>query len=202
MTQIPYDQRLAARLVRPFKNTPLHPNHLTTISLLFGLASAWTFAFTQPTYWSLAAVFFMLAVFMDHTDGELARQSGKVSQFGHNYDFLVGGFNYTILFIAIGIGLWRETHATSALVLGFAAGLSNPIIMTLRMIIDRDHGSDAVRHPYFSGFNVEDFIYLIGPITWFFGVKIFFIAYGLGTLGYLSWTIFEYRKWQTQASLS
>jgi hypothetical protein len=38
---------------------------------------------------------------------------------------------------------------------------------------------------------IEDFIYLIGPITWFGGLNYFFWVYGLGTLGYLGWTIFE-----------
>ena len=40
-------------------------------------------------------------------------------------------------------------------------------------------------HPYAAGFEIEDFIYLIGPITWAGGVAYFFLAFGLGAIGYL-----------------
>jgi len=199
-TNVPYDQRLARLLIRPLVNTPVHPNHLTTLSLLFGLAAALLFALGGPDRSSLAAGIYMFAVFIDHTDGELARLSGKTSPFGHRYDFVVGGLNYTMLFIGIGIGLSHGPMGVLALLLGFAAGLSNPFILTLRMRMDARFGKQAVKHPYFSGFEIEDFIYLIGPITWLLGVYCFFIPYGLGTLGYLAWTIYEYRKWSRIAA--
>lgn len=195
MSEIPYDQRLAGFLVRPLINTSIHPNHLTATSLIFGIIAATFFATGDQAWWSFAALFFILAVFMDHTDGELARMSGKTSQFGHKFDFIVGGFNYTLLFITAGIGLYKAGYDSWVLFLGFMAGFSNLIILTIRMKIDQQHGSEAVRHPCFIGFNVEDFIYLIGPLTWFAGLIYFFVAFGLGTLGYLAWTLYEFRKW-------
>src|SRR3546814_3205914 len=44
----PFDQRPARILVKPFVGTPLHPNHLTGLSLLLGVAAAAIFAFGQP----------------------------------------------------------------------------------------------------------------------------------------------------------
>ncbi len=186
-----WDQRLAHVLVRPFKNTPLHPNHLTTVTLLLGQASAWTFALSIQNHAWLGALLYMLAVFSDHMDGELARMTGKTSRFGHNYDYIVGGINYMCLFIGIGIGMQTE-YGVAALVLGFAAGLSNPVILFLRMSMEKECGAEAVEHPAYMGFELEDFIYLIGPITWFAGIGYFFVAYGLGNIGYLGWTIYEY----------
>lgn len=204
MTQSgPLDQRLARVLIKPLGSTPVHPNHLTTVSLLFGIAAALMFAFGGTEMNALAALMFVLAVFMDHTDGELARLTGKTSDFGHNYDFIVGGINYTLLFISIGYGLWQQTGESWPLVLGLLAGLSNPVIMSTRMLMQVKFGFEAVDHPSDSSgmFNVEDFIYLIGPIVWFSNIWYFFVPYGLGTLGYLGWTIYEYFKWQkkTQA---
>ncbi|MED5358084.1 MAG: hypothetical protein VYD85_06675 [Pseudomonadota bacterium] len=49
-------------------------------------------------------------------------------------------------------------------------------------------GPKAVEHPSSSGFEIEDFIYLIGPITWLGGLDYFFWLYGAGTMGYLGWT--------------
>ena len=76
---IPYDQRLAGWLVRPLVGTPIHPNHLTVLSLAFGFGAAAMFAWGDSPGW--AALLYMLAVFTDHTDGELARQTGKTSRF-------------------------------------------------------------------------------------------------------------------------
>src|SRR3984893_17283490 len=84
--QRPWDARLARRLVTPLKDTWVTPNHLTTVRLAFGLAAA--AAFLPGTYgWSnLGALLLVLSNFLDHTDGELARISGKSSRIGHIYD--------------------------------------------------------------------------------------------------------------------
>jgi len=191
----PYDQRLARLLVRPLVRTAVHPNHLTTLSLFLGLSAALLFGLGGPHSTGFAAGIYMLAVFADHTDGELARLTGKTSHFGHRYDFIVGGLNYTMLFIGIGIGLSDGPLGLPALLLGLTAGLSNPFIMSLRLSLDARWGKQAWKHPSFAGFELEDFIYLIGPITWLFGIEYFFVPYALGTLGYLSWTVLEFRRW-------
>ncbi len=191
MTQSPWDQRLARILVRPLASTPVHPNHLTALSLACGLASGALFAFGGAGGAGWAALLFMLAVFIDHTDGELARLTAKTSTFGHRFDYIVGAANYTALFIGIGIGLYAQGLGGWALILGLAAGLSNPVICALRLALETSHGADAVEHPHIGGFEIEDFIYLIGPITWIGGLSYFFLAYGLGTLGYLGWTLVE-----------
>ena len=46
---IPFDQRLARVLVRPFRRTPITPNQLTTLSLAAGLVSAALFAAGEPS---------------------------------------------------------------------------------------------------------------------------------------------------------
>jgi phosphatidylglycerophosphate synthase len=195
----PWDQRLARRLVAPLKDTRVHPNHLTTLSLLLALGAAILFAAAPARFADLAAVLYMLAVFCDHTDGELARLSGKTSTFGHYYDYVVGGLNYTLLFIGIGIGLDALYPGHWPLWLGLAAGLANPVILALRMHMEARHGFQAVDHPARYGFTIEDFIYLIGPITWFAGIEYFFVPYALGTFGYLAWTIGEYRRWNRRS---
>ncbi len=191
---MPWDQQLAQRLVAPFRNTPLHPNHLTLLTLILGQYAAWTFAFAMDLAW-LAALSYMLAVFSDHLDGELARLSGKTTRFGHDFDFITGGLNYTALFIGIGIGLQEHW----ALLLGLAAGLCNPAILMLRMRMERRFGARSVAHPAFAGFEIEDFIYLIGPITWLAGIVYFFIPFALGNIAYLGWTLLEFRRWKQKS---
>ena len=188
----PYDQRLARILVLPFRDSAVHPNHLTTMTLILGQAAAVMFAVNIDLAWC-AALLYMLAVFSDHMDGELARVTGKTSSFGHNYDYIVGGINYTALFIGIGIGL-HDSAGDWAPALGLFAGLSNPFILCLRMQMERKFGLEAVEHPARGGFEIEDFVYLIGPITWGAGILWFFVPYAVGNIGYLFWTIREYKR--------
>jgi archaetidylinositol phosphate synthase len=79
----PWDARLARRLVAPLIDSWVRPNHLTTLRLTVGLAAA--AAFLPGSYgWSnVAALLLVLSNFLDHTDGELARMSGKTSRIGH-----------------------------------------------------------------------------------------------------------------------
>ncbi len=200
MTQSPWDQRLARILVRPLASTPVHPNHLTALSLASGLASGALFAFAGAGAAGWAAAVFMLAVFIDHTDGELARLTAKTSEFGHRFDYIAGAATYTALFIGIGAGLYAQGLGVWAIILGLTAGLSNPVICALRLRLETSHGAGAVAHPYIGGFEIEDFIYLIGPITWIGGLSYFFLAYGLGTLGYLGWTLFELVRHRRRAA--
>ena len=187
--KIPYDQRLARACIRPFAGTALHPNTVTGVSLTLGIASGLSFAAGGPGMQHIAALLFMLAVFVDHMDGELARMTGKVSRVGYYLDYLVGSLNYTILFSAIGLGIYQWNGSEIALLIGLAAGLSNPIIVALRLLMERRFGSEAVEHPSGGGFELEDFIYLIGPVTWLGGLEYFFWLYATGTLGYLLWTM-------------
>jgi len=187
----PYDQRLAGVIAGPMSKTNIHPNVVTLVSFALGVASACIFAFADLALQPLAALMFMLAVFVDHMDGELARMSGKTSVFGHYLDYLVGAANYTFLFCGLGLAVYRESGIEFALWLGTTAGLSNLVIVSLRMYMERRFGAKAVEHPSTGGMEIEDFIYLIGPITWLGGLSYFFWVYGLGTLGYLGWTIFE-----------
>ena len=179
---------------------------MTFLSLGFGIAAGALFAVGDRALIHWAAAMSVLAVFSDHIDGELARMTGRTSALGHKLDYIVGSANYTMLFSGIGIGLGQgladEIGGGLGIglpsewyyVLGIAAGLSNPVIVTLRMAMDRRFGSDVVEHPSAGGFEIEDFMYLIGPATWLGGLVYFFVAYGLGTLGYLIWTIIEFRR--------
>ncbi|HJM60544.1 MAG TPA: CDP-alcohol phosphatidyltransferase family protein [Alphaproteobacteria bacterium] len=186
---VPSDQRLAAWLVQPMAYTPVTSNQLTLVSFVLAAAAAWTLS--RGDAFGLGAVLFMLAVFVDHTDGELARQTGRTSRLGHNLDYLVGAANYTMMYLGAGIGLTVAGYGEAMLYLGVAAALSNPAVMSVRLAIERRRGEEAVAHPYFAGFEIEDFVYLIGPFAWVGVFDWFFLAFGLGAIGYLGWQSWE-----------
>src|SRR5579872_5287835 len=105
LAQRPWDARLARWMVTPLKDTRVAPNHLTTLRLAVGLAAA--AAFLPGTFgWSnVGALLLVLSNFLDHTDGELARISGKTSRLGHLYDLASDALVTILLFIAMGAGV-------------------------------------------------------------------------------------------------
>jgi len=187
----PLDQRLARVLVRPLAGTAVTPNQLTFLCLAVGLVAALCLAIPSPTAANIGTFLFMLAVFLDHTDGELARMTGQTSELGHRLDYLVGSAIYTAMFIGGGTGLYGAGGPLWVLFLGIAAGLINIPTVYLRLKLDLTYGAEAVAHPRFGLFELEDFIYLIGPATWLGGFSYFFPLFAVGSLGYFGWTCLE-----------
>ncbi len=71
-----------------FAKTPVTPNHLTVTALALALVSAWLFS--SGVFWRalVGLLFFYLWAVLDHTDGMLARRTGKSSEFGRRLDDL------------------------------------------------------------------------------------------------------------------
>ena len=189
-TPIPWDQRLARILVRPLAQTPITPNQLTLLTLAIALYAAWLFATGETGAMHLAAGLFVLARFMDHFDGELARLTGTASRLGYYLDYIAGALSYAALFAGIGIGLRHGALGDWALLLGACGTLSALLAMPLNMGIDwASNSGEATGYPGFAGFELEDGIYLIAPVTWLGYLQEFFIAAGIGAVFYVLWTL-------------
>jgi phosphatidylglycerophosphate synthase len=164
----PWDARLARHLVAPLKDSWVTPNHLTSVRLLIGIAAA--AAFIPGTYaWSnVASLLLVLSNFADHTDGELARLSGKSSRLGHIYDLASDAVVTILLFIGIGIGVGAKHSAAlpyPPIVLGAAAGGAIALIFFLRMRIEQRAGKAATQQAALGGFETEDVLYLLPLVT-------------------------------------
>ena len=80
----------------------------------------------------------------------------------------------------------------TAIVLGLAGAASALISMFLNLGIDQAQDlkdGDAVGYPGFAGFELEDGIYLIAPITWGGYLLEFFTAAGIGAAVYTLWSL-------------
>lgn len=189
-----WDQRLARALVRPFAHTPLRPNHVTTLGLGASVIAAGLFAWGGPAAAHVAALLFVLAVFLDHADGELARMTGKATRLGFYYDYAAGGVMYATLFLGVGIGLAEEGHNAWAVTLGGAAAVAVWAGMLLRLAIEARFGKPAVRYPRRAGFELEDGMYLVGPATWTGMLMPFFVAASIGTFAYGLWLLVRFLR--------
>jgi phosphatidylglycerophosphate synthase len=181
--------------VRPLARTPITPNAMTTIGLGFGMIAAWLFATNRPYG---GGFFFMLAVFWDHTDGELARLTGKTSRFGHHYDRAVAFLNYTLGISGIGVGI--AAHGVDwALPGGLLAGVAVAGIFALRTIGEKRVGKEFTDQPTLLGFEIEDVMYLVGPLAWLGWLEQFLTAAVIGAPLYLFWTLAALYRGRAQA---
>jgi phosphatidylglycerophosphate synthase len=193
---------LARRLVTPLKDSRTSPNHLTTVRLAVGLAAA--AAFLPGTYgWTnIGALLLVLSNFLDHTDGELARISGKTSRIGHVYDLASDAVVTILLFLAIGVAVGTRTGTLLQLppaVLGLAAGGAIALIFYLRMRIEALAGKTASKQGSLAGFETEDVLYLLPLVTVFNGLTNFLVAAAIGAPLFAAWVVVDY--WRVQRRL-
>ncbi|MBL4691110.1 MAG: CDP-alcohol phosphatidyltransferase family protein [Rhodospirillales bacterium] len=195
MKNPPWDQRLARVLVKPLVKSPVTPNQLTIFTLIVALAGAGMLAVGEQTYSNWGVGLFVLARFMDHFDGELARQKQMTSRLGYYLDYISGALSYGALFACLGIGFYDTALGPWAIVLGASGTASAVISMFTNLGMDKQldlseaDGHDAVGYPGYAGFELEDGIYLIAPITWAGYLMPFFVAAGIGAAIYCLWTI-------------
>src|SRR5580698_4974899 len=180
-TPRPWDARLGRRLVTPLKDSWVTPNHLTTLRLIVGLAGA--LAFTPGTWgWTnLAALLVILSNFLDHTDGELARISGKTSRIGHLYDLASDALVTILLFCCIGVGVAASgarsmPFGVPAALMGTVAGAAVALIFYLRMRIEALLGKSGTQQGSVAGFETEDILYLLPLVTLCSGLTPFLTA--------------------------
>ena len=174
----PWDARLASLLIRPLRDTPVTPNHLTSVRLLTGIAAA--AAFASGVWPNLAAILFALSNLLDHTDGELARIAGKSSRAGHLYDLASDAIVHVTLFVSIGIGLWNTGAGAWALPAGVIAGVAVASIFHIRNLIEQRYGKAETKQPGWGGFETEDILYLLPVVTFSNALVPFLAAAALG----------------------
>ncbi len=185
----PWDVRLARALVRPLRHTPLTPNELTTLGLLASLVAAWLMASGDPRRATLGGGLFMLAVLVDHMDGEFARLTGLTSRFGHYYDHVAAGLGYVSLFAGLGIGLQSGWLGAWAAVAGTIAAGSIAAIFLIRVFLEETAGRAMVAQESWRGFEPEDALYLVGPVAWLGLLGPFLLAAAFGAPLFLLWVV-------------
>jgi archaetidylinositol phosphate synthase len=199
VTAPPWDARLARRLVMQLQHGPLTPNHLTTVRLAFGVAAAGAFMRGSYGWMNLGALLLVISNFLDHTDGELARMSGRSSRLGHWYDLASDAAVTILLFVGLALGVGSRMPRVwqmPPLLLGVVAGVAVALIFFMRMRIEALGGKSASRQKRAAGFETEDVLYLTPLVTLLNGARPFLIAAAIGAPLFALWVLFDYRRVQ------
>jgi phosphatidylglycerophosphate synthase len=194
MATKPWDSRLALALVRPFRDTRVHPNHVTTAALVTGITAAGLYAMATPRAADFGAGCWLLASILDHADGELARLTGKVTAFGHRYDRAADLIVKLALFAGMGASLRHGPLQHWGLPLGVLGGASLLAIFLTRGAMARRRGPGAFRQPELGGFEIEDILYVITPLTWLGWLAPFLVAVAIGTPLFAVWCAWKFAR--------
>ena len=169
---LPWDQRIAEIISKPFIFFNIHPNIVTIIGALLGLIACCLYTTGDIFYAKIASIIFFFAACFDHVDGEVARKLNKRSIFGHYLDHIGVCISYILLFI--GLGFYADKNFNLGLNYGYVSALCIFLIMTIRFYLERIKGGEAIEQRNILGFEHEDVIYIVIPVTFLNKIDIFY----------------------------
>ncbi len=172
--------RAVRHAVRPLAATPVTPNQLTSLRLAVGIAAGLALAEGGDAWRHLGAGLFLLSMLLDRADGELARQSGKTSPWGHTYDLVSDTLSNAVAFFGLGVGLRHGSYGDWALLMGLAAGLAIAGILWLVMKMEKHHGARAGEIGGFAGFDPDDALLALPLLIWLGQAEGLLVAASLG----------------------
>ena len=187
---LPWDQRIAEIISKPFIFFNIHPNIVTIIGILLGLIAGCLYSIGDMFYAKIASIIFFFAACFDHVDGEVARKLNKTSIFGHYLDHIGVCITYIALFI--GLGFYSDKNFNLGLNYGYISAFCVFIIMTIRFYLERVKGGEAIHQKNILGFEHEDIIYIVIPITFINKIPEFLFFSYIGTPLFLIITVLPF----------
>lgn len=187
-----YAHVIARWCIRPLVNTPVTPNHLTTLRLLSGVAAALAFSAGEYFWTVWGGIFFVISALLDRADGELARLSNRMSTGGHWYDLYCDMLVNVMVFVGIGFGLADAVPGLWAPVMGIISGIS---VGAIFLVVFRLHDSGS--HPaivfnYPTGFDLDDTLFIIALFAWLDALLPLLIAAVIGAPLFLVFALWRY----------
>ena len=187
-----WTHKIARICVLPLINTSISPNHITVIRLITGLLACAAFASKLNI---LGGIFWLISTFLDRADGELARISGKTTEWGHKFDYYCDTLITALFFIAIGINLRDNLSGYWSISLGICAALGVIFTEIYAEIIDQKKQSTSEKaYPGIMGFDFDDILYLFAPIVWLNWHLPFLIGASIGAPAFAVFTWYSSKK--------
>ena len=149
--------RAVRPVVRGLRDTGLSPNQITAARITTAVAAAACFACARPQVLRLGCLLFAVSAVLDRMDGELARQTGRFSAWGHRLDLVADCTSEALAFWALGIGSLSSPLGPWALLLGLSAGFA---VLALFWQLNIRQGGRSLRSATHL-FDPDDAVFLI-----------------------------------------
>lgn len=103
-------RKISIRLTWLFVKTPITPNQITTLSIMFGLLGSLGVLYSNPWYWVVGWIVIHLHLILDQCDGEVAYYKKNVTKFGYFFDEISHPIVNTFFFVMLMIGVYNITN--------------------------------------------------------------------------------------------
>lgn len=180
--------------VRPLAGTPVTPNHLTSLRLATGLGATAAFAVGDPAWSAWGAAAFMLSIFLDRADGELARLNAKTSPGGHRYDIFSDAAVNALVFLGLGIGLREDALGAWAPLLGLIAGAGVTAVLLVVLRIEALEGEGSGELEGAAGFDADDALLFVPVLVWLDYTETLVVAAAIGAPAFAIFMALRFRK--------
>ena len=197
------DEKIAEKVVKYLTQTSITPNQVSTFSLLLAAFAAVFFSFGIYFFSIIGSILFIISKFLDHVDGQLARELKKETKLGWYYDSFVDTATYILMFVGISAGIPPGTFEIKFFsivdldlqnFLLFSAIFASILNTFLGIIHKFKTSKDFYGFPETDKVALEDGIYLIGPITWIGLINFFFLISTIGSVVFVIYNIKRYMK--------
>ncbi|WP_316979360.1 CDP-alcohol phosphatidyltransferase family protein [Shumkonia mesophila] len=190
-----WTHKMAHVVILPLVDTPVTPNHITTLRLLTGLAACAAFAVGERSWDIAGGWLWLLSAFLDRADGELARVSGKASPWGHKYDMVADIGVTALFFLGAGIGLRGTDLGGWAILMGTLGAAGVVAAEILAEVIDNENQDTGEKaYPGFAGFDFDDVLYLFAPVVWLGWQMPFVVGAAVGAPAFALLTWYRLRR--------
>ena len=187
-----WTHKIARICVLPLVNTSVSPNHITVARLTTGLIACAAFALEKNI---LGGIFWLISTFLDRADGELARISGKNTEWGHKFDYYSDTLITALFFVSIGISLHDNLPNHWSIIMGISAAIGVIFTEIYAEIIDQKKQITGEKaYPDFLGFDFDDILYLFAPIVWLDWHLPFLIGASVGAPVFAFFTWYSSKK--------
>lgn len=99
----------------------VRPEFIVVLSFLSGIIGGY---FYLASHFILGSIFFVISIFLDQVDGEVARGRKLVTTFGGWLDFTNAHFTYPYFFFTLGLGIFFQIGVFWYIILGSVAGMA------------------------------------------------------------------------------
>ena len=196
------DEKIASKFVKYLLKTSITPNQITTFSLLLAAFAAVFFSFGIYFFSVIGSILFIISKFLDHVDGQLARELKTTTKFGYYYDNFTDTVTYILMFIGISAGIPPGTFEIKIFsiiyinlqnYLLFSAIIAS-LLNTFLALIHKHRTNKDFDWPQTDKVALDDGIYLIGPVTWIGFINLFFLTASIGSVIYVIYNLKRFVK--------
>ncbi|MEM7253318.1 MAG: CDP-alcohol phosphatidyltransferase family protein [Pseudomonadota bacterium] len=155
-------------LIGPLSKAGITPNQITTARLITGLGAAGAYAMGEAVFVYWGSALLVISIALDRVDGELARATDQMSEWGHKFDLISDAVVNGVVFLGIGIGLRASSLGLWSVALGLLAAAAVMATLVLVVLVESRHGTKAAAVPLTRYVDPDDAM-LIAPLVMVFG---------------------------------